>query len=133
MRTFAIALFAIAVLVLAGCATTGDANSAKDDSETVLVTYHVQPGKETEFRALLAHTWEVYRGEHLVFAQPHVIVKETEDRHKTRFVEVFTWVNSPDHPPDSVKAVWQEEQSLCEARSGHRAIEGGEVELVTER
>ena len=125
-------LIVVSVFVIAGCSTTREADNAKDNSETVLVTYHVRPGKEMEFRALLSHAWEVYRGEHLVFAQPHVIVKETEDKDKTRFIEVFTWVKSPDHPPESVNAVWQQEQSLCEARNGHRAIEGGEVELVTE-
>lgn len=131
MKPFVIALSLISALVLAGCSTTGKPDSAKDNSETVLVTYHVLPGKEMEIRALLAHAWEVYRGEHLVFAEPHVIIQETEDKNKTRFVEIFTWVKSPDHPPESVNTVWRQEQSLCEARNGHTAIEGGEVELVT--
>lgn len=133
MKIFVVAACVVSVLALAGCSTTGQAGSAKDNSETVLVTYHVQPGEEMEFRALLAHAWEVYRGEHLVFAEPHVIVRETEDKDKTRFVEIFTWVKSPDHSPESVNAVWQQEESLCQARSGHRAIEGGAVELVTKR
>lgn len=133
MKTLVMTLFVVSVLVMAGCSTTREAHSARDNSETTLITYHVQPGKEMEFRALLSHAWEVYRGEHLVFAEPHVIVKETEDKDKTRFVEVFTWVNSPDHPPESVNAVWKQEESLCEARNGHRGIEGGAVELVTKR
>ena len=131
MKIFAMAACVISVLALAGCSTTGPAESAKENSETVLVTYHVQPGKEMEFRALLAHAWEVYRGEHLVFAEPHVIVRETEGKDHTRFIEIITWVKSPDHPPESVNAVWQKEESLCQARDGRRAIEGGAVELVT--
>lgn len=104
---------------------------AKADSETVMITYHVQPGKEAVFQSLLTHAWDVYRSEHLVFADPHFIVRDTEDGDKTRFVEIFTWVKSPDHAPGSVQAVWTLEQSWCEARSGHKGIEGGEVEIVT--
>ena len=124
-------LFAILLLAAAGCATTRPTESANPDSETVMVTYHVQPGKAAEFQTLLAHAWAVYRSEHLVYAQPHTIVRDSEDGDKARFVEIFTWVKSPDHPPGSVQAVWKQEQSLCEARSGHTGIEGGEVELVT--
>jgi hypothetical protein len=126
-------LFAVSLLALTGCSTIRPADSAKADSETVLVTYHVQSGKEADFQAVLSHAWAVYQGEHMVFANPHIIVRDTEDGGKTRFVEIFTWVKSPDHAPDSVQAVWQKEQSLCEARSGHTGIEGGEVQLITGR
>jgi hypothetical protein len=126
-------LVAISLLALSGCSTTHPAGDAKADSETVLVTYHVKPGKEAELKATLSRAWQIYRTEHLVFAEPHIVVRDTEDGDKTRFTEVFTWVKSPDHAPESVKAVWQQEQSLCEARSGHTGIEGGEVELITGR
>ena len=126
-------LFTVSLLMLTGCSTEHQSGGAKADSETVMVTYHVQPGKEAECRSLLAHAWEVYRSEHLVFAEPHIIVRDTEDGDKTRFVEMFTWVKSPDHVPDSVQAVWMQEQSLCEARSGHKGVEGGAVEIVTGR
>jgi hypothetical protein len=126
-------LFTVLLLMLTGCSTVHHSDGAKADSETVLVTYHVQSGKEAECQSLLAHAWEVYRSEHLVFTEPHIIVRDTEDGDKTRFVEMFTWVKSPDHAPDSVQAVWKQEQSLCEARSGHKGIEGGAVEIVTGR
>ena len=126
-------LFAVSLLALCGCSTTHSAGDATASSETVLVTYHVQPGKEAEFQSLLSHGWEVYQSEHMVSAKPHIIVRETEDGNKTRFVEIFTWVKSPDHAPESIKAVWKQEQSLCEARSGHTGIEGGEVQLITGR
>jgi hypothetical protein len=131
MKTFIISIFAISFLTLAGCSTTHPVGDTKADSETVMVTYHVQPGKDAEFQALLAHAWEVYRGEHLVRARPHVIVQGTEENDKTKFVEIFTWIKSPDHPSTSVMAIWKKEQSFCEARDGYRGIEGGEVELVT--
>jgi hypothetical protein len=124
-------LLPVSLLALAGCSTTHQAGSPKPGSETVMITYHVQPGKEAEFQKLLAHAWEVYRSEHLVYVDPHTTLRSTEDGDKTRFIEIFTWVKSPDNAPDSVQTVWKQEQSLCEARSGHRGIEGGEVELVT--
>ena len=132
MKT-AYSLFAVSLLAVTGCSTTHQAGDAKTDSESVLVTYHVQSGKEAEFQAVLSHGWEVYQSEHMVSAKPHIIVRDTEDGGKTRFVEIFTWVKSPDHAPDSIKAVWKQEQSLCEARSGHTGIEGGEVKLITGR
>jgi hypothetical protein len=133
MKTFTVSMFAISLLATAGCSTTHPGSVARADSETVMVTYHVQAGKEPEFQALLAHAWDVYRGEHLVYAQPHIIVRDTDENDKTKFVEIFTWIKAPDHPPKSILAVWKQEQSLCEARAGHRGIEGGEVAIVNEK
>jgi len=127
-------LFIFSLVALTACSTTRPArhDSAKADPETVLITYHVKFGKEAELQAVLSRAWEIYRREHLVVAEPHIILRDTEDGDKTRFIEVFTWVShaAPDHAPDSVKTIWQQEQSLCEARSGRTAIEGGEVELL---
>ena len=126
-------LSALAAISLAACSTTNHTHhgSAKSDPETVLVTYHVKSGKEVEFQAVLLRAWQIYRTEHLVFAGPHIILRDTEGD-KTRFVEIFTWVShaAPEHAPDAVKTVWEQEQSLCEARSGHGGIEGGEVEIL---
>jgi hypothetical protein len=122
---------ATSLLAFVGCATTTPGGSAKDDSETVMVTYHVQSGKEADFQALLARAWQVYRGEHLVYTRPHIVLRDTEANDKTKFIEIFTWVKAPDHPPQSIQQVWKQEQSLCESRDGHRSIEGGEVQLVT--
>jgi len=128
-------LLALAVLTLNACCTTSQTHQAsgKSDPETVLVTYHVKSGSEAEFQTLLARVWKVYRKEHLVFAEPHIIVRETEGGDKTRFVEIFTWVShsAPEHALEAVKNLWEQEQSLCEARNGHTGIEGGEVEIVT--
>ena len=51
------------------------------------------------------------------------------------FVEVFTWVGGsiPAHAPESVKAIWKREESLCEKRDGHYGIEPAEVELLVPR
>jgi hypothetical protein len=124
-------LLAVLPLALIGCSTT-HRSSAKQDPETVLVTYHVKPGKEAEFQAVLSRAWEVYRGEHLVFAEPHVVVQDTENGGKPRFVEILTWVSRsiPEHAPESVKTIWKQEESLCEKRGEHYGIEPGEVELL---
>ena len=101
----------------------------------MLVYYHVKPGKDAEFQAVLARAWQIFQSEKMVLPKPHVLVRDTEDGGKPRFVEIFTWVShdAPDHAPASVKAVWNEEQSLCEKRNGHNGIEGGEVEIVRGR
>lgn len=132
MKISTIPLFVLSLLALAGCSTTRPVGitGAKTDSETVMVIYHVQPGKEAEFEALLVRAWEIYRAEHLVYSDPHVIVRDSDGEGRTKCVEIFTWVKTPDHPPASVLSVWKQEQSLCDPRNGHRGIEGGEVNLV---
>jgi hypothetical protein len=127
-------LLALAVLSLNACCTASQPHqgSAKADPEAVLVTYHVTSGKEAEFQEILSGIWQVYRAEHLAFAEPHTIIRDTEDGGKARFVEILRWVShaAPEHAPDAVKKLWEQEQSLCEARGGHTGIEGGEVEIV---
>src|SRR5262245_58638227 len=115
------------LLILTGCSTTHN-SSGKTNPETVLVTYHVKAGKEAEFRELLARAWETYRRDRLVFAEPHIIVQDTEDGGKPRLVEIFTWVSRsiPEYAPDSVKAIWKQEESLCERRGERYGIEPGE-------
>jgi hypothetical protein len=96
-----------------------------------MVTYHSKPGSEGQLQAALAQASQVYQSDDAVFAQPHIVIRDTEDGSETRFVEIFTWRKSPDHPSEAIKDVWKKERSLCEARDGHTAIEGGEVTLVT--
>ena len=100
--------------------------------ETVLITYHVIPGKEKSLQELLANAWDLYEKEHLVFSQPHVVVRQKDTADKIRIVEIFTWVNSdaPDQAPDSVKKLWDQMQACCEKRDGHPGLEGGEVDLL---
>ena len=123
-------------VLLAGCSTTTvreNNNSAAPSSETVMVTYHVKSGKEAELQAMLSRVWQVYQTEHLVFAKPHIIVRGMEKTgDKTRFVEILTWVNrdTPEHAPEAVQSLWDQEQSLCEARNGEDGIEIAPVELL---
>jgi hypothetical protein len=124
-------LLALSLVSLTACSTTTPVKK-HDSPETMLLTYHVQPGNEAELLDVLSRAWEIYRKNHLVLAQPHVIIRATENGGKTRFVQIFTWVShsAPEHAPDAVKKIWEQMQSLCEARDGHVGLEGAEVELV---
>jgi hypothetical protein len=124
----------LALVLLAGCATTKPA--VKDTSstpETVMVTYHVKLGGEAALEQLLTEAWTVYRENHLVLAQPHIILRDQERGGKTRIVEIFTWASheAPDHAPASVKAIWGKMMSLCEPRDGHIGLEGGEMQIIS--
>jgi len=128
-------VFALAIAFVTACSTSPPRqNHASSESlpETVLVTYRVRPGEEQKLQATLSRAWDIYWKEGLVFAQPHVIIREKEVGDKHRFVEVFTWVShhAPDHASDSVKTIWDQMQSLCETRDGHSGLEGGEVEML---
>lgn len=134
-------LCTVSVLVLAsGCSifhhdsksqaesrSTGKAHPA---SETVLITYYPMPGKDMQLEATLAHAWQVYEKNHLVYSEPHTTVRGNEGEGKSYYVEIFTWKQPPEHPPMDVNTVWGQEQALCEARDGHKGIEGGPVDVV---
>jgi len=135
---FSLLVFALGALglagVLSGCSSTKpvDPKSAAAMSpETVFITFHVRAGKEVELQQVLDEAWKLYRQEKMVLAEPHVILRGPEIG-GTRVVEIFTWVNHsvPDHPPNSVRALWNRMQLLCEERAGHPGLEGGEVERV---
>jgi hypothetical protein len=96
----------------------------------MLITYYPAMGKEMELEAALAHAWQVYQSEHLVYDRPHIIVHDAEAGEETHYVEIFTWKKSPDNPSAAVSEVWKQEQELCEARNGHKGIVGGPVQMV---
>ncbi len=128
-------LSCLLLVLLAACSTTKPEPKPAADSEaapeTVMVTFHVKAGKEAELDAVLQRAWKAYREAHLVFAQPHVIVRDTEGSDKVRVVEIFTWVShkAPDHAPDSVQTEWKQLHDLTEERDGHRGMELSEVTL----
>jgi hypothetical protein len=103
-----------------------------DDSETVLTTFRVSDGKEADFLKTERQTWAAYVGQNLVNSKFHVLLRGTDDSGKLLFTEVFTWKShdNPDHVGRDIKALWNQLESLCESRSGHRGLEFSEVHFV---
>jgi hypothetical protein len=124
--------FVLSLILLTACSSTKAPMDPQKVPETVMVTYHVKPGMNVVLQKVLSQAWAAYRKENLVFAQPHIIVQDPEDRDQTRVVEIFTWVShsAPGHASDSVKQLWAQMQSLCLGHNGHNGLEGGEVSLV---
>ncbi len=127
---------ALVLVSLTACSTGAhrdSPNSTGNGPETVIVTYHVKMGKEAAMEDVLKRAWDIYQNEDMVLKTPHIIVRDKESGNKTRMVEIFTWAthSGPEHPPERVKAIWNEMQTLCENRDGHRGLDGGEVELLT--
>src|SRR5690349_16070559 len=121
----------VCCLLFAGCSAKSRVDTSKDvpattapDAETVLITYHVLPGKEPELRQILSDIWDVYRREKLVFADPHVIVEGEDGAGHKRLIELFTWVShsAPDNAPDSVKQMWSQMQACCAKRDDRPGI-----------
>lgn len=123
-------LFTVPVLALAGGCMTHPDSKSQAASETVLITYYPAPGNDKELEAALAHAWQVYEKNHMVYNEPHTVVRGDEGQGKSYYVEIFTWKKSPSHPSTDVSAAWSHEQSLCEPRDGHKGIEGGPVNAV---
>jgi hypothetical protein len=124
----------LGVLMLAGCvsAPAQRTSASAPPAETVMVTYHVKAGQEAAFQDVLSRAWAIYQQDHLVYANPHVVVREKENGGQTTFTEIFTWISgdTPDNPSEAVKAIFSQMQSLCEDRNGHNAIEIGDAALV---
>lgn len=130
MRALLFPLLAFAVLTLTGCSTppkTGD-----NAPETMLVSYQAKAGKDAALRDALDRMWKIYRADKLVWAKPHLLVRDQDDNGNVSYVESFTWVshNAPDHAPPNVKAIWRELESLCEPRGAKKGIDGEEVQTV---
>src|SRR5262245_24144988 len=120
---------ALLLVFLTGCSTP---TGGGDQPVPELVIYHVKPGSENEVEELLKRKWNVLRKEHFVLDQPHICVRVNEDVGKVRFIETFTWVSpgAAEYPPDSVKAIWEEIQRLCEDRGGNKGVEDRGAEII---
>ena len=118
---------------LSAIATDHNATTiSKTDSETVIVTYRVKEGKESDFLHILGQQWPTLRKLGLVEPQPHLVMRGEDESKKTYFVEILTWKSheAPDNAPPEVRAIWAAMQTLVEDRLGHRGIEFPEVHIV---
>jgi len=123
-----------AAMILSLCAPSPvRADGGPKDPETVVVTYHVLPGKEAEMKKLMREDhWPLLRRLKLVFDAPHVLVSGTEGDGKPYLREILTWRNHdiPDNAPPEVEAVWKRMYDYVEKRNGKPAIEIEEVSLL---
>jgi len=124
------------VAAIALAAVAAAAPPAADKSpETVLVRYHVKPGDAEAFSKALQSHFPACRRHGLVLNSPHMILSGKEDGGKPFMVEILTWKDGdapdsvPDHVPE-VAAIWDQLNSMTEARGGHPKIEIEPVDQV---
>ncbi len=98
-----------------------------DSPETVICFYRVQPGREAEFRELLARHWPALRRLGLVTERPPQHFLGAERNGGPLIVEIFEWTGADaaevahEHP--DVMAIWEPMDKLTETRDGRPNME----------
>ena len=117
-------------LLLLAMQVTGQ--QARPVPETVMVTFRVKAGAETELAKVIEKHWTTGGELGLFEATPHMTLRGADAEKKTYFVEVFTWrdANIPDHAPPAIQAIWAEMNRLTEPRGGKPGLEFSEVSVV---
>lgn len=124
-------LFLAAPLLILGAFLFAQ-NSPHTAPETVHSLFQVKAGKEADFVRVYGQAWAAYKRLRMVMETPHVLLQAKDDAGKPYFVEVLTWKNHdiPDHVPTEVREIWNQMESLCEARKGKRGITFEEMRVV---
>ena len=101
-------------------------------TETVHSVAHVKAGFEAEYAQLNEKAWALYKRLGLVLDKPHVVLRGTDEKGRTYFIDVFTWKSPdiPDHAPEEVKAIWKQLEAACEVRDGRPGIDFSEVTAI---
>jgi hypothetical protein len=130
-RVYEVGTAALFLTVLLSWQLPSFAQTKKEQPETVLVTYHVKPGGETELERVIARHWATLQRLNLVHKDVHVLLRAQEGG-RTRFVEMGTWRDRslPEAAPAEVQELWKEMNRLVEPRDGHPAIEITEVTIM---
>jgi len=99
-------------------------SQARDEPETVMVTYHVKPGQEAALASVIARHWSEARRLNLVHRMPHIVL-QGGGMNERYIVEVLTWrdASAPDYAPDEITQIWGEMRELVESRSGRPGID----------
>ena len=99
-------------------------SQARDEPETVMVTYQVKPGQEAALAGVIARHWSAARKLDLVHRSPHMVLQggRANDHY---IVEILTWRDAsiPDAAPDEITQMWDEMRGLVESRSGRPGID----------
>jgi len=87
--------------------------------ETVIGTFRVRAGAESEFTELLGHHWRTLHELGFVTDEPSAIFRSIDGG--LTYVEIFTWAeggyeNAREHP--AILAIWGAMDALLEDRGG---------------
>ena len=101
-------------------------------TETIHSVAHVKAGHEAEYAQLSEKAWVLYKRLGFVRDKPHVVLRGSDEKGRSYFVEIFTWKSPdiPDHAPAEVKAIWQQLEAVCEVRDGRPGIDFSEVTAI---
>jgi len=105
---------------------------AAKHSETVICHYHVKPGSEKEFEALLH--WPTLKRLGTVTDEPSQIYRGADEKGRPMFWEIFHWKSAAAfqkaHTHPDVLAIWEPMDMLCEPRDGRPNMEFPHVERL---
>jgi hypothetical protein len=116
------------LLALSSCLA---AQPAQPTPETVLATFRVKPDQLSTFLKMMPGYWAALRAQHLVLAEPHLLL-QGEEHGRPTIVEVFSWKDhgAPEHVPARIQTYWDKINAMVESRDGHPGIEFPEMYLV---
>jgi hypothetical protein len=99
-------------------------SQARDEPETVMITYQVKPGQEAALASVIARHWSTARKLDLVHRAPHIVL-QGGGANEHYLVEILTWRDAsvPDAAPEEITQMWDEMRKLVESRSGRPAID----------
>jgi hypothetical protein len=123
-------LLRLAVIAVLPC--TAIQMPAREQPETVMITFHAKAGADSALRSVIDRHWSTLERLKLTSGPLHATLRGTETG-GVYFVEIFTWRDSaiPDNAPEEVRASWGRMTELTEARGGKPGIDIAEVADVT--
>ena len=96
------------------------------EATTVIATYRVKAGSESDFEALLARHWPTLESAGLVSGAQAVVYRGHDEPGEAVYYEVFDWKDAASpgvaHNTPEVMAIWEPMGALCEVRRGLPAM-----------
>jgi hypothetical protein len=123
-----------AVVLVVGCFIFSQTSAEqKRNPETVLVTFQVRVGQEAHLQQVISEAWAAYVRRGMVRRDPHLLLKNIDEKGNTTMFEIFSWKDSsvPDNAGPEVRKLWNEMEGLCEKRAERRGIDFTQVEPIT--
>jgi len=137
MKSLRFALAAALTVAALAMPASLAASHARDDGETVMITFRPKPGSEADLLKVIANHWTTARRLDLVVPNEHMTLRAEDDKGRPYFVDIFTWRSAeiPDHAPADIQAIWADMNRLTESRDGRpglaivqaRKVSGGQA------